>query len=73
MEQSQQVKALETEVTLIPHLKKDDGNSINITSILDEIDDIAVILKNPSRYVARTAQSVVNIKSNIIASSEDDD
>ena len=49
------MKALETEVTLIPHLKKDDGNSINITSVLDDIDDTAVILKNPLKYVARTA------------------
>lgn len=67
------MKVLETEVTLIPHLKKDDGNSINITTILDDIDDSAVILKNPLRYVARTAQSVVNVKSNVMASSEDDD
>jgi hypothetical protein len=58
---------------LIPHLKKDDGNSINIASILDDIDDTAVILKNPMKYVARTAQSVVNVKSQAIASSEDDD
>ncbi len=49
------MKALETEVTLIPHLKKDDGNSINIASILDDIDDTAAILKNPLKYAARTA------------------
>ena len=49
------MKALETEVTLIPHLKKDDGNSINIGSILDDIDDAAVILKNPLKYAVRTA------------------
>jgi len=49
------VKALETEVTLIPHLKKDDANSMNIISMLDDIDDTAVILKNPLKYAARTA------------------
>ena len=49
------MKALETEVTLIPHLKKDDGNSINIGSILDDIDDTGAILKNPLKYAARTA------------------